>query len=855
MGLEPPSGSDRLDPCWQSILQPVSEALVVMDSTGIVRYANPGFGELLNRDVDELQTTAFTELLAERCPDSDHCKYVTELDQALAQRKPWSGDLCFHQPGMPPLPILGQKPPEDERLIYVNAELWWVDGPNACGDEAFALIRFENIKAQQEKERSQRLAQEAAEVRAQIGVTLQKQGSLAERFDESLKHILDMEELSLQNKGGVFLFNKDDQQLEMLMMRGQFSDEFREKEQVVPLGSCLCGISARDGEMVISDDCFCDDRHHHTFEGMTLHGHYIVPLMHAGECEGVLFLYTDANPSRNPARLDMLQQIGDLMALAVVNHRMTEELNHAKHEAQEANRMKSEFLANMSHEIRTPMNGVIGMTDLMFQTLLTEEQDDYMRTVRSCADSLLVVLNDILDYSKIEAGKLEIERVPFDLRSVVEETGRLHAANAFKKNVEFIIDLPPVLPSSFVGDPTRIQQIISNFASNAVKFTDEGEVVIAVKWEPHATAKHKLRISVKDTGLGIPEDKRETIFQSFSQADGSVSRKFGGTGLGLTICTQLAQLMDGEICLESTAGEGSCFTLTLEFPLGPTERLIDGQTGDPQRLRGLRVLAIDDNATNRQILHQSLHHFGCVPTLAESPEEALRIVNDMAGFPFPVILTDYQMPSMDGWTLAKKLRSTKSCRNSKIHILSSASDSFNRERLDEAGISECLTKPVRMIDLRNLLCRSLESLDQPAATEDQPTLTASPIEQYGLDVLLVEDNRVNQRVATGYLNKLGCQVRVAGNGEEGLELAKQRRWSLILMDVQMPVMDGLTATQAIREYENTTGHSAQTIVALTAHASKSDAVRCREAGMDFILTKPLKMVDLEEILTRIRKAA
>lgn len=855
MGLEPPSGKNRLDPCWESILQPVSEALVVMNAAGMVRYANPEFCNLIGRQADDLQNVRMADLLAERCPDTDVCHYVNEYQQAIENRQSWHGELCFHQPGLPPLPILGQTPPPDERLLYVSTKLWWVDGLNSCDDDAHALIRFQNIRAEQAVERGQRLEREAAEVRAQIGVALQKQGTLADRLDESLKHILGMEELNLQNKGGVFLFNHQEQCLDMLMMRGQFSDEFRAKEQRVPLGSCLCGIAALDGEMVISDDCFCDDRHHHRFEGMTLHGHYIIPLMHAGQCEGVLFLYTDANPSRNPARLGMLQQIGDLMALAVVNHRMTEELNQAKLVAQEANRMKSEFLANMSHEIRTPMNGVIGMTDLMFQTLLTEEQDDYMRTVRSSADSLLVVLNDILDYSKIEAGKLEIERVAFDLRKVVEETGRLHASNAFKKGVEFIIDLPPVLPSSFIGDPTRIQQVISNFSSNAVKFTEKGEVVVAVNWQPDNTAKPKLSIIVKDTGIGIPADKVETIFQSFSQADGSVSRKFGGTGLGLTICTQLADLMGGEISLESREGDGSTFTLSLDLPLGPAQRLIDGQTGDPERLRGLRVLAVDDNATNRQILRQSLVHFGCVPTLAGSPEEALHIIAEHAGFPFPVILTDYQMPTMDGWTLAKKLRASTSCRNSKIHILSSASDSFSKDKLVEAGIQECLTKPVRMIDLRNLLCRSLDTADKTMATREQHLLTVEPIQQFGLDVLLVEDNRVNQRVATGYLNKLGCQVRIAGNGEEGLEMAKQRRWSLILMDVQMPVMDGLSATMAIRDYEDRRGLPGQTIVALTAHASKADANRCREAGMDYILTKPLKMVDLERILTRIRKAA
>ncbi len=536
-------------------------------------------------------------------------------------------------------------------------------------------------------------------------------------------------------------------------------------------------------------------------------------------------------------------------SLADANERLedlVEKLSDARDKAEAANEAKSEFLARMSHEIRTPMNGVLGMTELMLASKnIDRRQRHYAENIRHSAESLLSIINDILDFSKIEAGKLELDSAPFDLRDTVEEVAELLAEQASQKGLEVMCDFGSTLRPNRVGDGLRIRQILLNLVGNAVKFTEAGQVVIRVSAAvAKATNDEALLVEVIDTGIGIDTENQARIFDSFSQEDGSVTRRFGGTGLGLAITRQLVELMGGEIGVNSARGQGTTFWFRVSL-----ESLTWQDDQEQRSLPDARVLVVDDNATNREILITQLTGWGIEASEAASGREAIdALEHDLNP---DIILLDLKMPGMNGLETAAEIRRREIGSAAKIVLLSSLSGQLNRAEREDLGIQFTLTKPVRQRLLQSCLT-GLMGMDNDA--EPHSLRSAQPVASdetpLNATVLLVEDNVVNQEVAKAMLKMLGCKTTTAMNGNEAVELLinQEKCFDVVLMDCQMPEMDGFTATKHIREYEQSADKAAHPIVALTANALTGDRERCLEAGMDDYLSKPFTMPALREIV-------
>jgi len=793
-------------------LEATSNAVIITDRDARIEWINPAFTELTGYSFQEVLGRRPADLLKSGQHDES---FYRQMWQKLVNGEHWQGEIINrHKDGG-----------------FYNADV----GVSPVLNKDGSLSGYVQI---------QRDITDTV-VRLAISEVLQQAGPLDERFRQVLDILFHLKAFDLQRKGGVFLRAKGENHLTLFLLRGEFSAEFIAREQCVKCGSCLCGRVAVSGELIVSDDCFCDPRHEHKFLDMQAHGHYIIPIASGGDVLGVMFLYTDPYPLRSENRLTMLKQVGEMMALSLRQEEAKTALEKARDMAMQASLVKSEFLANMSHEIRTPMNGVLGMLDLLSETKMTPTQQSWVETAHRSAEALLEIINDILDLSKLEAGKVEVEMVDFNLVDLVEDICALLAGRAHAKGLELNCLLPVPMPLRWRGDPMRIRQVLTNLIGNAVKFTEQGEVSVSVTRPAIGDKRAGLRFEIHDTGIGIAEETQKQLFQPFSQADSATSRRFGGSGLGLFISKKLVELMGGGIGLESSLGKGTRFWFNLPLEQSDSPDTLE-QSCD---LSGKRTLIVDDNATNRNILINYLSRWGLDVSQTDNGSSALMQLQTSAiqGITYDLILLDMQMPVMDGLTLAKCLAQIPALAGIPIILLSSA-DQFDLTDYQGTGIVQRLMKPVRQMQLFDAIVNALRSHSETTMQPAQPEINLPSYN--GKKILVVEDNRINQKVITAKLSKFDIEPDLAENGQIALDKLAQKTYDLILMDCHMPVMDGYAATQKLRLLESRMGSPRQTVIALTANALEGERDKCLAAGMDDYLTKPIISEQLTEILAR-----
>ncbi|MBN1847588.1 MAG: response regulator [Deltaproteobacteria bacterium] len=530
---------------------------------------------------------------------------------------------------------------------------------------------------------------------------------------------------------------------------------------------------------------------------------------------------------------------------------LQEDLQKALRAVDDANRSKADFLANMTHELRTPMNGIIGMTGLLFDTPLNEEQKDYLSTIQKCADSLMSIVNDILDFSKIESGRMEIENFDFNLSTALDEMIQVPAAKAQEKGLEFIYQVEPDIPSFLQGDPGRLRQVIMNLSDNAVRFTEKGEVVIRVKLEDASDTHVKVRFVIMDTGIGIPNIERDRLFNAFHQVDSSVTRRYGGTGLGLAISKQLVEQMGGEIGVESKLDEGSIFWFTIPFKKqvnAPREAFLQ-----PDNMIGKRILLIDDNKTSLEVLQRCCESWGCVVDLAQGGEMAFSLMRAVhkVGAPYDLVIMDLQMPEMDGAEIGRIIKTDPDLKDTVMIILSPSGMRGDASRMKQIGFAGYLTKPIRSSQLYDCAVAVLG-----LKTDDFHSPVSGIVTRHEINekkkrrgrILLVEDNKVNQKLATRLLEKFGYRSDIAVNGKRAVKALETAHYDLVLMDIQMPEMDGIEATKIIRDPKSKVKNHEIPIIAMTAYVMTEDREKCLQAGMNDYLTKPINPQELEEVI-------
>ena len=680
---------------------------------------------------------------------------------------------------------------------------------------------------------------------------LSEQVPLELRLDHAIDQLFELEGLTLLKKAGIFILNEEGTELSLISLRGDFGAPFVRNEIKHPFDFGVSGQAIISGDVIVRDHCTEQHRHDHNQLNMSPHGHYIIPLTSSnlqGETKatGVLFLYTEPDPVVDEQRISLLLEIGALFSGAIMRHSVIKSYQKATLDAQTASIAKSEFLANMSHEIRTPMNGVLGMLKLLQVSELSAKQHHQANLARSSAEALLSLINDILDFSKIEADKLELENVDFDIHKMIGDMSESMALQAQEKGLEMILDLSAITLSHLKGDPGRLRQLLVNIVGNAIKFTENGEITICLGIRDADEHGMILYGSVADTGMGIPQEKLDTLFDSFSQVDASTTRHFGGTGLGLSICKSLSELMGGGLTVGSTLGKGSRFEFTLTMQHSELATTVEPSVDITNR----RILVVDDNTSNREVLCHQLQIWGADVTPAKDASHALAIMEQELDRPFSVIFIDMQMPGIAGPALGQAIRAEPSYDESRLVMMTPMGELGDSNFFTSLGFNAHFPKPTTTADLCNALLQILDGEETIQASS--PTIRSQPAPKKPFRILLVEDNEINQEVALGVLEILGYGADVANHGLEAIDMLNNapidNPYSIILMDCQMPEMDGYTATGEIRV--GTAGNRYQqiSIVAMTANAMLGDKEKCLDAGMDDYLTKPLDPDKLEAIL-------
>ncbi|NEX18319.1 MAG: histidine kinase [Halochromatium sp.] len=798
-----------------------ADAIYVTDLNGVIQYVNPAFTRITGLTVEQATGAPTKVLSAGKTPRQRY----EDLWSTILSGEVWSGRLLNRRRG-----------PDGERLSY------WAEttiSPLPGGDGS--LLGFVAVQRDISREVAEedRRAREVAltEVRAQVAECLQGAGRLEQRLGNALDALKNLS--ALQLNGEVLILASGNQgQAEVKLRRGE-----------PPLLS-LEVFSARQLEEASA-----------TYSP-ALNG-ILLPIVQTGTLVGGAWLGVGREPNLESLEIGLLSLLAGMIGVAMADDHARIAAERARLAALEAVEAKSRFLANMSHEIRTPMNGVLGMLEMLSQTGLDRDQQEYVETALSSADALLRVINDILDFSKIEAGKLDLERVPFDVRSLAEDVATLFASRNPCSRVELACYIPVDLNTRVIGDPTRLRQILTNLMGNAVKFTEQGEVVLRVRQgsadapeSPAVADPCVLRFEISDTGIGMTEAQLGRLFQPFVQADGSTTRRFGGTGLGLAISKQLVELMGGEIGADSVLGQGSTFWINLPFD---RQQAVDPQLDIAEGLAGVSVLAVDDHRTNLNILSHYLRSWGLSCETTSDGFDALRRLRQAvdAGHPFGVAILDMQMPQLDGLSLARLIKADPNLADTQLLMVSSGGPSASE--LSAAGVQFSLSKPIRQSHLQDTLAQLMHAgggREQRGVIPGARQETKAKLHRrFRGRLLLVEDNATNQRVALSMLARLGLSAEVAKDGEQALDAAERNPYDLILMDCQMPVMDGFEASRELRRREQTQESPSPAwprpvIVALTANAMQGDRERCIAAGMDDYIAKPLKLEQLSRCLER-----
>jgi PAS domain S-box-containing protein len=822
----------------RAILESAGDGILGTDVNGSTTFINPAAERMLGYSADELIGQKLHQKIHHSYRDGAH--YPSENCPMLAPCK--DGEVRSRENE-----VLWKRDGGSFPVVYTST-------PSIRdGIVQGVIITFSDItETIQKSDALARIAEEEKVLGQVLRLSMELE-PLQQYLQRGLEIMVDrISWLAQLQKGGIFLKDQDSQE-DRLVLHAQFnlSPETQRECSKLAFGECLCGRAAQQKsiQFATSDD----ERRDPHCEGSLPHGNYSIPIMSpSDEVLGVMFFYLTDGHEENENEIRYLERMSDVFSMGISLRNTTTRLELAKEQAEAASKAKSAFLATMSHEIRTPMNGVLGMSDLLKDTGLNAEQTEYLDVIRHSGDALLRIINDILDFSRVEAGKTGLELLGFDLEHAIYEVTRLLAGRAEEKGLELIFQYCSDCPRHMVGDAGRIRQILLNLVGNAIKFTHEGHVFINVEIEEAEHNHLQLRVDVEDTGIGISEDTRKKLFTSFTQGDDSTTRVFGGTGLGLAICRQLVGLMGGRIGVNSEEGKGSRFWVELMLEKAPVPEPI------PQiDLHGVKVLVVDDHPVNRRVLSQQLNSFGMRVSLVDHAAEAIQQLGSALkrADPFRILITDYRMADMDGETLGLQIRRQPEIAATPLVLLSSIGQKGDAERFKKAGFNAYLSKPVLTETLKHTLASVLGLIERGG---DHDLLTAHKVVESTLvkksdvsfqgHVLLVEDNPVNEQVAVTFLHKMNLSVDCARNGQEALKQLKEHRYDLILMDCQMPVMDGFEATLHIRQQEQDSEHIP--IIAFTANIMTEDRQRIRQVGMDGYLSKPFTAAALVTELDR-----